>query len=127
MTEVRESPSGPLVQVGGGPDVTVLDRITIGAFTNVDGGAVLERTVGLGPIVSAEDARKWRVTANLVPNDTGVTTEIPVTLVWQPVAVQLGSDEVEARVSLRNPGEDATDTGDEDLVFAIAAYYFSAG
>jgi hypothetical protein len=124
MTDIRESPSGPLVNVGG-PEFMTLGRITIPAFTAILGGALLEQTFGIAPFVSDEETRKWRVMATLIPNAAGVTAELSTGLSFQPTAVQIGLGGVEARIAIRNEGVDPADTGEDDLVFGIAAFYFS--
>jgi hypothetical protein len=128
MSEVRNSPSGQLVEIGAGADITVVGEVTIPALTEIEAGITLERTISLGAIVSAADARKWRLSVNLVPNDAGITPEITrTTLIWEVPGIVLGSEEVQARIGLRNDTEVLADTGEDDLVFGFLAQHFVDG
>ena len=111
------------------PSITFHSRLTFSSGTTINAGVVNSRTVGMVALdqnFPDEVTRRWRVIATAIPNASGTTEEPDAGLVWNPPAVQIGSDSVEARISLRNITGLPIITG-ADLAFGITAYYFSGG
>ena len=121
MTEVRESPSGPLIDVGGG-GAFIAGTILFPAGTVITSNNSQEETFDIGPNPdTTAQAQQWSVVGSQVPSDDGVTNLLNTGLVCSLPAVVLGEDAVfRVRISISNPSV-GDQTLESDILFFVVA------